>query len=77
MLVKYLRSMGFDTSLPSPMAEFADADLMTQDEFNAFQVLYHYGIFRGVGDMRMNPVGITSRCEFSALIHRVDDLIEK
>lgn len=77
MLVKYLHSMGFDTSLPSPMAEFADADLMTQDEFYAFQVLYHYGIFRGIGGMRMNPIGITSRCEFSTLIHRLHTLLEK
>lgn len=77
MLTKYLKSVGIDTSLPSSLAEFADTDLMTQDEFDAFQVLYHYGIFLGTGGMRMNPTGITSRCEFSALMHRVDTLIKK
>lgn len=77
MLVKYLRSMGIDTSAPNPPVEFADADLMTAEENAAFQVLYRYGVFQGVGGMRMNPKGTTSRCEFSALLHRVDTLIKK
>ena len=77
MLVKYLRSRGFDTSVPNPPAVFSDADLMSQDEYNSFQVLYHYGIFLGVGDMYMDPLGITSRCEFSALIHRLHTVLNQ
>lgn len=76
MLVKYLRSMGVDTSLPEVLVTFDDADLMTQEENDAFQVLYHYGIFRGVGGYCMNVAGTTSRAEFSALIHRVSVFIE-
>lgn len=76
MLVKYLRSMGMDTSLPEVLVTFDDADLMTQEENDAFQVLYHYGIFRGVGGYCMNVAGTTSRAEFSALIHRVSVFIE-
>lgn len=71
MLVKYLYSMGIDTSLPSPLAVFEDAAQMTQAENDAFQVLYHYGIFRGVGGSRMNVSGTVTRAEFSALIHRI------
>lgn len=77
MLAKYLRSMGFDTSVPYPPAVFSDAELMSQEEYNAFQVLYHYGIFLGIGDMYMDPLGITSRCEFSALIHRLHTVLNK
>ena len=77
MLVKYLRSMGFDTSVPYPPVLFSDAELMNQEEYNAFQVLYHYGIFLGVGDMYMDPVGTTSRCEFATLVHRLYTLLEQ
>lgn len=77
MLVKYLRSMGFDTSVPYPPVVFSDAELMSQEEYNAFQVLYHYGIFLGIGDMYMDPRGITSRCEFSALIHRLHTVLNQ
>lgn len=77
MLVKYLRSMGVDTSLPEQLAVFADADQMMQAENDAFQVLYHYGIFRGVGGSRMNVGGTVTRAEFSALIHRISVFIEE
>ncbi|MDE7243920.1 MAG: leucine-rich repeat protein, partial [Oscillospiraceae bacterium] len=73
MLVKYLRSMGKDTTPPAQSAVFADADMMSQDGNNAFQVLYHYNIFRGVGEGRMDPAGSTTRAQFAALAHRLSD----
>lgn len=76
MLVKYLASLGIDTSVPELVA-FTDAGLMSQEANDAFQVLYHYGIFKGVGNLCMDPLGITTRGQFSALIHRMNALIEK
>lgn len=77
MLVKYLNSMGIDTTPPALPAQFPDVDQMSTEENNAFQVLYSSGIFKGVGEMRMNPRGVTCRCEFSALVHRLDGLLKK
>ena len=74
MLVKYLASLGIDTSIPEPVV-FADADLMSQEVNDAFQVLYHYGIFRGIGNYYMDPLGITTRGQFAALIHRMSTVI--
>lgn len=65
------------SSSASKLAKFADADLMTQAQNDAFQVLYSKGVFKGVGDLRMDPVGSTSRCEFAALVHRLDGLNSK
>lgn len=76
MLVKYLTSLGINTSIPEPVA-FADAELMSQEANDAFQVLYRYGIFKGIGNLYMDPCGITTRGQFSALIHRMNALIEK
>jgi len=71
MLVKYLRSMGKDTTPPAEAASFADAAEMTAEGNAAFQTLYRLGIFKGVGGMRMNPSGSTTRAHFVALIHRI------
>lgn len=76
MLVKYLRSLGFDTSVPEVPLVFADADLMSAEENDAFQVLYRYGIFKGIGDMYMDPAGVTTRAQFVALLHRISVFIE-
>lgn len=72
MLVKYLRSMGVDTSLPASPPDFADAWEMSSENRDAFHVLRGMGIFQGTGTGRMDPAGVTSRCEFSALMHRLD-----
>lgn len=74
MLVKYLTSLGIDTTVSMPVA-FADASLMSKEANDAFQVLYQYGIFKGVGNMYMDPLGVTTRGQFSALIHRMNALI--
>lgn len=71
MLVKYLRSMGKDTTPPAQPAVFADAEDMTQEGNDAFQVLYQQSIFKGVGGLNMNAAGSTTRAHFVALIHRI------
>ena len=71
MLVRYLRSMGKDTTPPAQPAAFADADDMTQEGNNAFQVLYQQSVFKGVGGLNMNAAGSTTRAHFVALIHRI------
>lgn len=76
MLVKYLRSLGIDLALPEDPTTFIDADLMSADVLEAFQVLYHCGIFKGVGEYRMDPNGVTTRAQFAALIHRASVFVE-
>lgn len=76
MLVKYMQSIGVDTSLSMTTVTFDDADQMTQAENDAFQVLYHYHIFKGVGGLQMQPEGTTSRAQFAALIHRINDFVK-
>lgn len=73
MLVKYMRSLGLNTAPPEQPAVFADAAQMTQDGSNAFQVLYQYNIFRGVGGNTMDPAGSTTRAQFAALMQRISD----
>lgn len=75
MLVKYLESLGVDVSVPEAPVMFADADQMSQEANDAFQVLRHYGIFRGFGNNVMGPNETTSRAQFAALIHRMSVLI--
>lgn len=75
MLVKFLRSMGVDVSLPNEPFVFSDADAMTAEEQEAFQILYKLQIFVGIGDMYMAPSRNTSRSEFAALIHRINTLL--
>ena len=71
MLVKYLRHSGVDCTLTGDPVVFADASLMTQEENDAFQVLYQFGIFKGVGNYYMDPQGSTTRAQLAVLLHRL------
>ncbi len=42
----------------------------------AFQTLYRKGIFKGAGDLRMDPKGATTRAQFVALVHRINLMLE-
>jgi len=48
---------------------------MTPEENEAFQILYGLGIFKGVGDNRMDPQGLTTRAQLAALLNRVHEFI--
>ena len=76
MLVKYLQHSGIDCTLPEEPVAFADASLMTQEENDAFQVLYQFGIFKGVGNYYMDPLGSTTRAQLAVLLHRLSVFVE-
>ena len=76
LLYKYFKYIGIDCRQPDPTVEFADADLMTPEQNEAYQVLYKYGIFKGVGNNRMDVYGNTSRAQLAALMHRVKEFID-
>ena len=76
MLVNYLERAGIDCTLTGEPMTFADADLMSEEENAAFQVLYQFGIFKGVGEYRMDPLGSTTRAQLAALTHRLSVFIE-
>lgn len=74
MLNNYLISMG----VPAPgggSVAFEDADQMSEAGRNAFQSLYRHGIFKGVGGLRMDPAGTTTRAQFATLLHRISDFM--
>jgi len=71
MLSKYLQSMGKNVETPVQPVQFADADAMSQEGNDAFQVLYQSGIFKGTGGLRMEPESSTTRAQFVALLHRL------
>lgn len=75
MLLRYLQYRGVDCALPYERIPFTDAALMTQEENDAFQVLYQFGIFKGIGNYTMDVNGTTTRAQFAALIHRMNALI--
>lgn len=76
MLVKYLKHLDVQVKRPANPMEFADADQMTKEAEEAFQILYACGVFKGVGENRMEPASATTRAQFSALINRVDRLFD-
>ena len=71
MLLKYLKHLGIDCTLPAKPVEFQDAALMTGEESGAFQALYQFGIFKGVGNATMDVAGFTTRAQFAVLLHRL------
>lgn len=75
MLVKFLRSLGVDVNIDLSEVIFADADLMTEGGLTAFQILYHYGIFQGVGGNLMDPQSSVTRAQFAALMHRISAFV--
>ena len=71
MLLKYLKHLGIDCTLPSRPVEFRDGAQMTEEENAAFQVLYQFGIFKGIGNYTMDVTGSTTRAQFAVLLHRL------
>ena len=75
ILCNYLKYAGVKVTVPAQPVEFADADQMTAEENEAFQILYQYGIFNGVGNHRMDVKGSASRAQLAALLHRLSVFI--
>lgn len=76
MLQNYLIAMGVKIDENIAQVQFSDAHLMSDSGLQAFRVLYHYDIFRGVGGMQMDPTGTTTRAQFAALIRRISSFTE-
>lgn len=76
VLVKYLRSKGIDCTLTGEPVAFTDAAMMTQEENDAFQILYQFGIFKGIGNYTMNVAGATTRAQMAVLAHRLSVFME-
>ncbi len=76
MLVKYLQTLKVDCTLPAEPIAFTDAQDMTQAENDAFQVLYQFGIFKGIGNYTMDATGITTRAQLAVLLHRLSVFVE-
>lgn len=55
---------------------FTDADLMTKEEHEAFQILNKLGVFIGSGDGKMNPRGKLTRAELATVLFRVSVILE-
>lgn len=76
LLQNYLIAMGVTIDQDIAQVWFTDAYLMSESGLQAFQVLYHYNIFRGVGGFQMDPTGTTTRAQFAALTRRLSNFTE-
>lgn len=77
ILVKYLETMNVTMPVIVEPAIFADAAQMTEEEQQAFQILYQLGIFRGKDkDLTMDAQGSTTRAELATLLHRIDTMLK-
>lgn len=76
MLVKYLQHSGIDCTLPGGAGGLCRRFPVTQEENDAFQVLYQFGIFKGVGNYYMDPQGSTTRAQLAVLLHRLSVFVE-
>ena len=73
-LVKYLKQAGVDCKLKEKIV-FADADEMSEETLEAFQILYQLGVFAGVGDNCMEPDGATTRAQLAVVLRRVAECV--
>jgi len=74
--VRLLDYLGADYDLPETQTEFADAQDMTPEEFEAFQILYSLGIFKGTGQGKMDPQDAITRAQLAALLQRIYDVFD-
>ena len=77
MLKNYLSYRGISVTLPQTPITFADSDQMSQEEREAFQILYQAGIFRGDSKNNMEPRLIATRLDLALLLHRLNTLLER
>jgi len=51
---------------------FYDVDLMSPEALGAFKLLNTLGIMNGKGNGMMDPLGVTTRAELAAILHRTN-----
>lgn len=76
ILYKYLKHLNVNCDAPETPVAFTDADDMSQEMNDAFQVLYQYGIFKGIGNYTMDAQGATTRAQLAVLLHRLSVFVE-
>ena len=78
ILVKYLEKMGVTLPAITEPVIFADVTQMTEEEQQAFQILYKLGVFKGKDkNLTMDTQGSTTRAELAALLHRIDTIFKE
>lgn len=77
VLVRYLDYVEKEYAVTDERVEFADIDQISDEAMESMQILYKLGIFRGKGNNIMDPASDTTRAEFAALIHRVNNFVEE
>ena len=76
ILRNYLNYRGIKVQ-PSGTFQFSDAEQMTEEQREAFQILNEAGIFRGDSTAAMLPQNYLHRAHLAALLHRLSDYIIK
>jgi len=77
IIEKYLHQAGVNASITYEYIVFPDADYMTAEELEAFQLLCKLGIVHGKDDGMMDPRSILTRAELAAILHRVEEYKHK
>ena len=77
ILSMLLRGAGVDAAINEEAFIFFDIELMSDEALDAFKLLNTLGIMKGKGNGMMDPLGVTTRAELAAILHRVDVYIDK
>lgn len=77
VLTRFLDYMKAEFVVTDEMIEFADSDLISDEAMKAMQILFKLEIFKGRGNNVIDPVSNTTRAEFAALIHRVENFLNE
>ena len=77
IIARFLDFVGVSAVVTDNHIAFADEASISADAREVFQLLYKYGIFKGVGNNTMDPQRSTTRAELAALLHRIDIFIKE
>jgi len=71
ILVKFLDFAGVNHNVTDNPIIFPDSVWMSDDEYEAFQLLCSLRIFQGKGQYRMDPRSILSRAELAVILYNL------
>jgi len=68
IVYQLINQMDVSLTLPDYVQTFSDANLMSDEEIDAFRLLYSLGIIQGTGGGYINPRGNLTRAEITAIL---------
>lgn len=75
ILFRYLKYLGVNYIIDDDFIIFKDESSISEESMEALQTLFKLGIFKGIGDNKIDPRRAITRAELAALLHRMDTII--